>query len=308
MATDRPRGAGTTDVHDTEGRSAMTSVLRETLRSLRASPVFAFYVLVALGLAGFNGGMVVLMNLPVDLPGGFGMMTHFTTELHRTHDLTFSFLFVPAALGLLVQLWRPAKNVAGQVMALIPWAALLLTVALVVVFTDPLRSGLNPAWRGVAAVTVIAALLHPTGRTFFRSFRVSRVNWVTLALVGVATVPLVVFASTNIRLQGTVVDEHAFLGHYGFMAAFGFTVIGAGVLASMRADGWRLTAWVTGLLPVLLGATSLIYPDSSSSLAPIWALAAIAWGAGFVAAAELTKHTERPTLPGSRAPLSRSAP
>ena len=286
----------------------MTSVFRETLGSIRAAPIFAFYVVIALGLATYNGGMVVLMNLPVDLPGGFAMMTHFATELHRTHDLTFTFLFAPAIIGLLVQLWRPADNVAGQVMALIPWAALLLTVVLTLILADPVRRGLNPAWRGVAAVAVIAALLHPSGRRFFRSFRVSRVNWVMLALVAIAAAPLLVFAFANIRLQGTVADEHAFLGHYGFMAGFGFTVIGVGLLASLRADGWRLTAWVTGLLPVLLGLTSLVYPDSSSSLAPFWALAAIAWGAGFVAAAELTKTTEGPALPGSRGVLSRSAP
>lgn len=284
----------------------MTSVLRETLRSLRASPVFAFYVLVALGLAAFNGWMVFLMWLGVPLPGGFGQMTHGTMEVHRTHDLTFAFLFVPAIVGLLVQLWRPAKNVASQVMALIPWGALLLTVALTFVLTNYWR-GLNPAWRGVAAVAVIAALLHPTGRAFFRSFSVSRVHWVMLALVGIAAVPLLVFAFANVVLQGTVVDEHALLGHYGFMAAFSFTVIGVGLLASLRPDGWRLTAWVAGLLPVLLGFTSMVYPDSSSSFGPIWALAAIAWGAAFVATAELTKNTEAPTLPGSRSVLSRSA-
>jgi hypothetical protein len=40
------------------------------------------------------------------------------------------------------------------------------------------------------------------------------------------------------------------------------------VLASLRPRGWPLTAWVTGLLPVLQGVTSLIYPDASSSLGP----------------------------------------
>jgi uncharacterized cupredoxin-like copper-binding protein len=110
-----------------------------------------------------------------------------------------------------------------------------------------------------------------------------------LALVIIAAVPLLAFASSNIGLQRTVPDDHAGMGHYGFMAAFGFTVIGVGLLASLRPDGWRLTAWVAGLLPALLGLASLVFPDASSSLGPVWALAAIAWGAVFVAAAELTK-------------------
>ncbi|MBI2648212.1 MAG: hypothetical protein HYW93_00960 [Thaumarchaeota archaeon] len=64
-------------------------------------------------------------------------------------------------------------------------------------------------------------------------------------------------------------------------------------MASLRPDGWRLTAWVAGLLPALLGLASVVFPDLSSSLGLVWGVAAIAWGVGFVAAAELTrKHGE----------------
>jgi hypothetical protein len=127
-----------------------------------------------------------------------------------------------------------------------------------------------------------------------------------LALVGIAAVPLLSFASTNIRQQQTVLDDHAGLGHYAFMAAFSFSVIGVGLLASLRPDGWRLTAWVTGLLTALLGLTSILYPDVASSLDLIWALAAIAWGVAFVAGAELTKDAEGPILVGSRGLVSKS--
>lgn len=263
------------------------------MHSLRASPVFALAVLLTLGIAGLIGLMVLLMQVQ---PGFLGM-THFTDPSHRTHDLTFGFLFGVAGVGLLAQLRRPAKNVTGMVMALIPWVGLLLAGVL---STDVYRvMVINPSGR-VALVTVITALLHPTGRDFFRSFSVSRVNWVMLALVIIAAVPLLAFASTNIRLQATVPDAHATMGHYGFMAAFGFTVIGVGLLASLRPDGWWLPAWVAGLLPALLGLTSVMYPDVSSSIGLVWALAAVAWGVVFVAAAELTQDAESPTLRGSR--------
>lgn len=157
------------------------------------------------------------------------------------------------------------------------------------------------------AAALVATILHPAGRHFFRSFRGECANRVMLGLVAVAAVPLLVRAATNIRLQGTVTDDHAGLGHYGFMAAFGFTVIGVGLLASLRPDGWRVTAWVAGLLPAMLGVTSMIYPEASSSLGLVWALAAIAWGAVFVAAAELTKGAKRPTLSGAPRVLSRAA-
>lgn len=45
---------------------------------------------------------------------------------------------------------------------------------------------------------------------------------------------------------------------------------------------------------------------TEGSLSTVWALAAIAWGAVFVAAAERTKDTDGPALLGSRGALSRS--
>jgi hypothetical protein len=283
------------------------TALREMRRSLRASPGFALALLLTLVAAGFNGFMVGLMALRLDflLPGPFARMAHFTELHHRVHDLTFSFLFVPAIVGIIAQIRRPPKNVAGMVMALIPSGGLLLTLLLTLVLTSNARV-LQPPWVTVMVAALLAALLHPAERAFFRSFRVLRVNWVMLALVVIAAVPLLVSAATNIGLQGTVADEHAAAGHYGFMAAFGFTVIGVGMLASLRPDGWRLTAWVAGLLTVLLGVASVIYPDASSSLGVVWAVAAITWGVAFVATAELTKDADFPTLLRLRGALSES--
>lgn len=261
------------------------------MHSLRASPVFALALLITLGLAGFNALLVGLMALRLNflLPGPFAQMTHFTEAIHRTHDLTFGFIFVPAVVGTLAQLRRPSKNVAGQLMALIPSVGLVLTLVLTFAITNN-ANVLQPPWVTVGVAALIATVLHPTWRDFFRSFSVARINWVMLLLAISGALPLLVFASTNIGLQGTVADEHAGTGHYGFMAAFGFTVIGVGLLASLRPDGWRLAAWVAGLLPALLGLASVVYPDATSSLSLAWALAAIAWGVGFVAAAELTRR------------------
>jgi hypothetical protein len=276
----------------------MMHALRQVMRSLRAYPGFATALLITLALAGLIGLMVFLMQLQ---PGFMGM-AHGTEPEHRTHDLIYGFLFTTAVVGILAQLRRPAKNVAGMLMALIPWGALLLAAVLstdagVMLSTERLL---------VAVGTVIAALLHPAERAFFRSFSVARINWVMLALVGIAAVPLLAFAATNIGLQGTVTDVHAAMGHYGFMAAFSFSVIGVGVLASLRSDGWRLTAWVAGLLPALFGVTSVLSPDASSSVGPVWAVAAIAWGVAFVATAELTKDAEVPTLFRLRGAVSES--
>ena len=264
--------------------------LREMGHSLRTYPGFALAVLITLGVAGLIGLMVLLMQVR---PGFLGM-AHFTEPSHRTHDLTYGLLFTTAVVGLLAQLRRPTRNVAGMLMALVPWAGLLVAAVL---STDAgvIRSAERIL---VAAGTVTAAVLHPARGHFFRSFSAQRLNWVMLALVVVAAVPVLALASTYVGLQGTATNDHAAMGHYGFMAAFAFTVLGVGLLASLRPEGWKLTAWVTGLLPVLLGLASLVYRDVDSSLTPVWAFAAIAWGVVFVTAAELTKDAGSPKLFG----------
>jgi hypothetical protein len=215
---------------------------------------------------------------------------HFRLPIHRVHDLTFSFLIGTAAVGMLAQLRTPSQNVAGQLMALVPWGALGLAFALARTW---LRFAPAPLF---GALTLFATILHPTARSFFRSFRFARVSRVVLALVIIAAVPLLGFAFPNIGLQRTVTNDHAMLGHYGFMAAFAFTVIGVGLVASLRPAGWKLTAWVAGFLPILLGATSLVFSDNDSSLGVVWSLVAIGWGVVFIAAATLTKDEASQTV------------
>lgn len=280
--------------------------LRDTLMTVRTSPGFTLALVLTLAAAAFNGLMVLLMALRLEflLPGAFAQMGHFTEPHHRTHDLTFAFLFVPAMVGIVAQFRRPSRNVAAMVMALVPSVALLLTVLLTFVLYSNART-LQPPWLMVMAGAIIAFVLHPAGRDLFRSFTRSRISWALLALTGVAAVPLLVFAIRNLGLQGTVLDDHAAPGHYGFMTAFALTVIGVSVLASLRPDGWRLTAWTAGLLPALLGVTSLAYPDATSSLSLPWALAALAWGLLFIATGELTKDARIRGVPAWWHVLSR---
>jgi hypothetical protein len=255
----------------------MTETFHDARRSLRANPVFGFYVLAALVVAGIIG----LITFDVLGPD----MSHFGQPAHRTHDVAYGLLFTTLGLGLVAQLRRPSGNVAGMVMALVPSASLLLAGVLAGNVDAVFKS--NPM-RYAAAITAVAALVHPAGLASFRSFRVARVNRIALALAAVAAIPLVGFASTNIDLQRTVTDEHTFMGHYGFMAALSFTIIGVSVLASLRPDGWKLPARVAGLLAGGLGISSLLYPNAASSLDTLWALAAIAWAIAFVAATVLT--------------------
>lgn len=272
------------------------------MHSLRASPVFSLVVLVALGLFGLLGVVLFQPGLIGGLLGHDAAAhagQHFRSLDHRIHDLAFSFLFGTAAVGLVSQLRTPSKNVAGQLMALIPWIGLVLVFPLTNYWVAPGAGFVIVATAVFGALTLNATILHPAGRDLFRSFSASGMSRVMLALVIVAAVPLLTFASTNIGLQRTMTNDHVALGHYGFMAALSFTVIGVGLMASLRPDGWRLTAWVAALLPALLGLASLVFPDVDSSLGPAWSLAAIAWSVGFVAVAEFSRRG--PGQPGARA-------
>jgi len=290
---DPPRYTATPDTGDDSnegpGRASTTgtSPWHQMKRSFRASPGFSLAVLITLGLAGLIGLMTLLMSVL----GGFLGMAHFTEPQHRIHDLTYGFLFTTAVVGLLAQIRHPSRNIAGMLMALIAWIGLLLAAAL---SGEPgvIRSAERML---VGAGTVIATALHPARRDLFRSFSASRINWVMFGLVIAAAVPVLAFASTNLGLQGTVTNEHAAMGHYGFMAAFAFTVMGVGLVASLRPPGWRVAAWVAGILPALLGIASLLFPDVDSSLGRAWALAAVAWGVVFIGASVLVKNAVEPS-------------
>jgi hypothetical protein len=243
--------------------------------------VFLAIVLLTLGLAGVFGGMVVLMNVR---PGFMGM-AHFTEEHHRIHDVTFALLNGTVVLGMLAQLRTPVRNIAGQLLALIPFAALLLAVALTNAWV------LSPPWLILGASTVLATMFHPAGDPL-RSFDLARLDRGMLVLVAAATIPLLAFAWTNILLQRAGPSDHALLGHYGYMTALSFTVIGAGLLAAARPDGWRLAGWVAGALPVALALVSLAYPDVDGSIGPLWAGAAIVWGFLYVGVVERARRND----------------
>jgi hypothetical protein len=245
---------------------------------------FSFVVLLTLVLAAFFAAVVVWPDLFIGLVGaqtGGHISEHFRQPHHRVHDIAFGLLLGTPVVGMLAQLRAPSKNVAGQLMALIPFGALALATALTNAWV------LSVPWVVLSVPTVVGTMFHPTGRHLLRSFAVSRVDWRMLALVAIAAVPFLAFAWTNIALQRAGPTDHALLGHYGYMAALSVTVIGVGLLSSARPDGSRLTAWVTGLLPAALGIASLAFPDVEGSVGLFWALAAMLWGAAFIVVSEL---------------------
>jgi hypothetical protein len=70
------------------------------------------------------------------------------------------------------------------------------------------------------------------------------------------------------------------------MAALAIAIVAIGLLAAARPAGWRVSAWSAGLAAVLVGASSLIWPNLAGSLGQPAGATAILWGVLFIAVAE----------------------
>lgn len=170
------------------------------------------FSLVVLAYLGFLAVINALMFLPILglLPDNtLSAMGHFgdflgTGDTHNLiHELSFSLIIGTAAVGLLFQLWKPFKNVAGQLIALIVWVVMIL---LAIITSNWVPGQLFITFGGL---TLLATILHPAGRGLFNWFSVAKLNRTLLALVIIAAVPLLVFAFTNIGLQtaGTNINQ-----------------------------------------------------------------------------------------------------
>lgn len=233
---------------------------------------------------------------------------------HRLHEVAFAIILWPLLLGLLAQFRAPERHHTGMWMALAPIVGLAVAFAV----TDFWRPAMVLAFLG--GPTVVALLLHPAGRELLGSVSVDRVNRVTLALLIVAAVPLLAFAATQVGLQTGAIEpahdhaggghdhevheEHVEFGHFAFTAGTVFALILVGLLATLQQPGWWLGAWVTGAMAVVYGLASVAAPEAASNPGLLWAVAMIAWGVAFVAAAEMTQHGMSPSwlAAGSESP------
>lgn len=288
----------------------MIDSIREKLAGYSRRRIAHTVVVVAF-LAFFLGIMQGWMFVVMTFAGWFdiaiGPLESFLVG-HEIHQFVFPLLFWPVLIGMLVQLRSPERHVAGQLMALLPFAALLVAAAL----TDTWH--VVPMLGMFAPLVILATLLHPAGRELVTGFSASQVSVVMLVLVVLAAVPLGAATATHVGLQtgaieqgghdhdhgaggdaAAVHEEHVEFGHFMLMTGFAILVIGMGVLASLRPTGYRVPAWLTGLLLVAYGIGSIVAPEVSSSAGTMWGAAAIGWAVAFVGAAELSRDG-RPSM------------
>lgn len=285
--------------------------------------VFSVAILAYLGFLLFINIMMFLPDNWMSAMGHFSFVS--TGDTHDLiHEIIFALIVGTVAVGLLTQLWRPKENFTGQLVALIAWVVMILIAAITNNWVP------QPLFIIFGGLTILATIFHPAGRGLFSWFTGVRANKTLFVLVMIAAIPLLLLSFTNIGLQieggggaslfdhnppafhggvqteplnemedMTMNDEadddekHIALGHYRNLGAISLIIILLGILASYRPRGWRLTAWIAGFLPMILGLLSVILPDAESSLSIVWSLLSIIWGIVFITTSELLSKNDK---------------
>jgi hypothetical protein len=187
------------------------------------------------------------------------------------------------------------RDAAGRAAAV--WILALITTPLVGLYAALADiDALLPILVAAVVFTVIAFLAHPASLRVKLSSHHGP-SLLMLALAAIAAIPLILYAvdQVGIHTSSGPGDEHYEFGHWIRMAAYASASLGIALVASLRVRGWRVPAWIAGLMIGVLGAASLGM-RAASELPTVWAVLAIAWGAAFIGGAELEarRSTQRP--------------
>jgi hypothetical protein len=207
--------------------------------------------------------------------------------IHRLHVMGIAAVVAVFLLGLFVQAYRPRQRVASM------WGA-FLTILVVSAGTVGFGVGRPEEVLPFLLLTSVALIAHPAGRGLFR--RGASYSPALLALVGLAAVPLIVFAVTQLSLSSSTIDPHAVEGHYVMMAGLLIAPLAYGIFAALGFAGWRLAAWLAALPMAYYGLMSIAFPLQAGSTGAIWGAAAILWAIAFVVVAEYSRSTTSLTL------------
>jgi hypothetical protein len=243
----------------------------------------AFYALEALVLAA----ILFLLNEAFTwiFTGWYPLFTRTEPGPHQFHIIAFSSLVWMTIAGLLVQAWRPERQAGGMLQAVVATAAPALAALL--------TADLGPDLLMFLACMLILAIAHPAGLAVLR--RTDRLGRGQMTLVGIATIPMLVFAAGQIGLQALHIpgDEHAMFGHWRNTGVLLPTVLLLGLIASLKPAGWRVPAWTAGVAAAIFGLASVAYPVAASSAGLVWGSLAVLWGVAFIAESEREFRSRR---------------
>lgn len=210
-------------------------------------------------------------------------------DIHAVHDLTGAAFLWVALLGVIVQLSRPDRRATALFGVVAGWIVLL---AVLVAGASSLV--ILPLVFLVLSVPV--AVFHPTARSRLQG-RVGRgFTLAPLVLVVLAAIPVLPYAVTQASMQVSVADTHAADGHYALMTASTALLLVFGLVASKARTGWRFPAWSAGGMAIVLGLSSIVFPQHTSSVGATWGMLAVGWGVAFIAVSEGTALDTVPAM------------
>lgn len=181
-------------------------------------------------------------------------------------------------LGLVAQLVRPARHVAGMAQAWAAAATMAVMLAVVGAFgvVDVVI---------LLAVTVVAAL-HPSCTLLLaRPWRLDR--WQGGVLL-VGALPWLVAAGVwtaqarDSAGQPGTADVSA-VELWGVLATVPVLILLTALIGASDKPGWRLPAWTSVVAATALGAHALVFSGSDGALPVPAAVAALVWSAAFAA-------------------------
>jgi hypothetical protein len=215
-------------------------------------------------------------------------------QIHRVHDIGSSGVAtgIFVAIPLVIVAWRRDAVALLQML----FAAAVATVIGSVIAHD-WTFLIYAVFLAVPAVVLLAI-----SRGWHRYAEAGEGIAPELFVATLVSAPFwVAFAITMARLQrtGAPNDPHVEMHHWTGMAIMALGVLLLGILASVRTDGWRIVAWLTGIGSVVYGLASVVFATYPGSDVPypggegtLWGLLAIAWGVVFIALAEIRVRSE----------------
>jgi hypothetical protein len=209
----------------------------------------------------------------IDLVDGFS--GYIDQARNQVLDVGWGAVFgVILPLGLLSQLRRPEKRIAGIQQTAVVAASLAVAGAIGLSWWYLALAG------GVGAASALLLVLHPARRTFLSRGRST--NLIVVALAAVAAGPSLVYASRTASAQrrdlppADAVSNG--LHHWTVMTALALLVLFLTVLAALGTSGWRIPAVSASLGAGSWALSCLLAPASAAgSEGHAWAAATLTW-------------------------------
>jgi peptidoglycan/LPS O-acetylase OafA/YrhL len=260
-------------------------------RMTRTTCLKAVALVVALASLTINFGLIDLID---------GYTGYVDQARNQVLDAGWGLVFgVILPLGLLVQLRRPERRIAG------------IQQTAVVALAIAIAGAAGEEWWYLALAAVITGAcavllaLHPARQTFLTRGR--HLDPLMVALAAVAAVPSLVYAwrmaSAQRRDLPPADAVSNGLHHWTVMAALGLLVLLLVLLAALRTTGWRIPAMSASIAAAAWAISCVLTPASAAgSEGHAWAWAVIVWAVVTLAATLWPRTRARPVTAAALAP------